>query len=94
MMDKFTRIMNEMSAGIRKLSYFDLGQEYGNLRNSHDDLLAALQGIIANRDKNAPTPEKFVTGGMVDYWSPAASMIDSEFIANARAAVAKALGTP
>ncbi|WP_290964008.1 hypothetical protein [Hydrogenophaga sp.] len=59
------------------------------------ELLEALKAIVADRDENANGPEKYAPkspGNNVSYWSPSATMVHSEFIAAARAAIAKAQG--
>ena len=63
--------------------------EIDRLRAINGELVAALEGIILSRDKNGAHREHFVQDEQCDYWSPAASMIDSEYIAAARAVLAK-----
>jgi hypothetical protein len=55
-------------------------------------LLEALQAVIASRDNNVYQRESFETSEHGSYWAPSASMVDSEAIAKARAAIASATG--
>lgn len=48
--DNFVYLIHEMCAGLKPFSYYDLTQEYGKLRNSHEELLAALEDLIVNVD--------------------------------------------
>ena len=50
-------------------------------------LEGALQDVVASRDKNAFKQEEHCTSDQGSYWSPAASMVDSEAIAAARKAL-------
>lgn len=66
-----------------------------NLRAANAELVEALKGVIESRDKNSFSREVYVTAEESDlgpYWSPAATMVDSHAICNARAALAKTEG--
>lgn len=59
------------------------------------ELLEALAGIVASWDRRTFERERHSTHPDLPegYWTPAAAMVDAEFIANARSAIAKALGS-
>lgn len=73
----------------------DAAAELRRLSAINAELLESLKTIVADRDECANGQEKYVQkseSNLGPYWSPSATMVHGEFIAAARAAIAKAQG--
>lgn len=81
-----SNLMQEENNSQKKL-LLDTIYQKNNLVEENNNLREALEEIIKNWDENSPENEQLKIVEGIEYWSPASSMIRSEFIAAARKAL-------